>query len=436
MIDVRERVGAGGLRMRAVRQAKRAVRPSLVALTGLAIGFACFLYLVLHIDRTALVGSHEVAFAVDNANAVHPKVNEVRFKGIPAGKITKVEMRGIQPVVVVRLESRYGKVYRDARAVLRPNTPLQDMYLNIVDRGHRATGVASVSNPVPVSRTDTAVRISEVLDVFGGDERARLAHLLDDFGNGLDDRGAALRTAFADLVPFIRVAGNVTEQLGRNAPLTRRLVHNVGLLTSELGRREGQLRRLVDQGGATLTTLQAGSGDLDATLRELPGTLTAADSSFTAVRGVLGDLNGALAGLGPVADDLPASLAAVRRLADAARPAVVALGRPVSRLVPFTQALNPVSRSLSTSVTRLLPQVPALDKTIGVVDKCLPELNGFMQWDASMAKFGDAAGAVPRGNAVFGAASVGTASPYEAYIKVCAPGRAIGGRPATTKDEG
>jgi ABC-type transporter Mla subunit MlaD len=436
MSDIRDHVGAGNVRARILRQLKRSLTPSLVTLAAIAGTLACGAFLILRIDRTALVSSQQLAFAVGDAAGVVPKVDEIRFRGIPAGKIDKVELRGTQPVISVSLEKRYGPIYRDAKATLRPNTPLQDMYLNIVDRGTPAAGRATAGVPVAASQTDSSVSISSVLDVFQGDERARLAHLLDDFGNGLSDRGAQLRTAFADVVPFVTVAGRLTQQLNANAPLTKRLVHNVGVLTTTLGDRETALRRLVNQGAATLSTLQDGSGDLDRTLAELPPTLTAADRSFTAVRGVVGDVNGALTALRPVSARLPSALTSVRQLADAATPAVTRLRTPVHRLVPLASALRPASASLSESVSRLLPQVPALKRTVDAAAGCLPSLNGFFKWDASMAKFGDALGPAPRGNVVAGAQSLGVANPFEALEPSCAPGATIRNRPGRESDKG
>jgi ABC-type transporter Mla subunit MlaD len=417
------------------RQARRAVRPGIVSLFGIAIGFACFVYLTLQVERSRLTGAQSVAFEVSDASGVQPKVNEVRFRGIPAGKVSKVEMRGEQPVVTVDLEDQYGDVFRDAKATLRPNTPLQDMYINITYRGTPAAGKATADEPVPVTRTDTSVRIGEVLNVFEGDERARLSHLLDGLGNGLEDRGLRLKAAFAELVPFVQVAARITDQLAANDRQTRSLVHSTALLTSELGRREGELRRLVDASSATLSTLQASSGDIDRTLTELPRTVASADASFTAVRGVLGDVDGALTDLDPVADRLPEALKAVRSLTKAATPAVRALERPVERLVPLSRTLEPTAQALNEAVTRLQPQTDTLEKVITTASKCLPEIYGFMAWDASMAKFGDSLGAGPRGNAVFGAQSAGIQNPVEFAPDICVSGKPIGGRPARESDK-
>jgi ABC-type transporter Mla subunit MlaD len=433
--DVRDRIGSGNLRARLVRQSKRSLGPAAVIVAAFAVGIAGLVYVVLHVDRSALVSSREVAFAVNDAGGVVPNVDEVRFKGIPAGRITSVKLQGVQPVITVELAGSYGPVYRDAQATLRPNTPLQDMYLDILDRGTPAAGEASGSSPVPASRTDTSVQISDVLDVFSGDVRARLAHLIDDLGNGLADRGAQLRTAFVDLVPFVQMAGNITTQLAANAPLTRQLVHNVAILTTALGDHQQQLRLLVGQGSAALATLQSGAGSIDAALGELPPTLTAADSAFTAVRGVVGPVDGAVSSLSPIVAQLPGSLAAIRRLTARALPAVRALQSPIERLVPLASSLVPVSSDLNASATSLLPQVSAVTKVVDDVGGCLPQLNGFFQWDASMAKFGDARGAAPRGNVVVGLDSSGAiSSPFEFAPQACAPGTAIGGRPAVPGD--
>jgi phospholipid/cholesterol/gamma-HCH transport system substrate-binding protein len=428
MIDVRERVTDSGLRRRAARQAKRSLRPLIVVIATLGIGLACAIYLLLHIDKTALVSSSTYSFQVANANAVQPGVDEVRFKGIPAGKITSVSLQGTQPVITVDLESSFGPVYRNATARLRPNTPLQDMYLNITSRGTPSAGLASTTRQVPADQTSTAVSVSDVLNVFAGNERARLAQLLAAFGNGLADRGLALRTSFAELVPFVTQAGRITAQLNLHSGLTKQLIHNTGVLTTALGQRAQQIRLLVADGSRVAGTLGANSPALEQTLAALPPTISIADSALSALSGVLPSVNGAVASLYPVADRLPRALADIRTLTAVAQPAVIALRTPVAHLVPLARVLAPVSSNLSASVHTLLPQVPALTRTISDVGNCLPSLYGFFAWDASMAKFGDARGAAPRGNAVAGAQTLGIKNGFEFAPQACTPGTAIGGR--------
>jgi virulence factor Mce-like protein len=435
MID-RSRIGRGHVRAEIAREAKRAARPAVVVVAVMALGIVCLAYLVLQIDAPALIGTRQIAFAVDNANGVQPGLDEVRFKGIPAGKITGLSLRGVQPVITVALDDSYGRVYRNATAALRPNTPLQDMYLDILSRGTPSAGPASSSRPVPSDRTDTSIAISDVLDVFSGQVRERFAHVLNDLGNGLADRGARLRTAFVDAVPFVQLAGQITGELNSNAGMTRQLVHNTGVMMSALASRQQQLRTLVAQGSSVADSLQVRSDAIDATLQDLPSTLTDADAAFTAVRGVLPGVDGALESLYPVARRLPDALQEIEVLTAAATPAVQALQEPVQRLVPLADRLVPVSTSLDNSATRLRPQIPPVNRLISDVAGCLPSLSGFFAWDASMTKFADSRGPAPRGNVAFGLDQTGAlGSPFEFAFKSCSPGEAIPGRLPQPSDQ-
>jgi virulence factor Mce-like protein len=436
MIEVRDRRSERINRARLKLEVARAVRPTVVVVLGALVGLACAFYIVVHVSKTLLSNTYEVRFAVNDATGVVGGLDDVRIKGIPAGTISGVQMVGTRAVLTAKIQSKYGRIYRDARAQLRPNTALQDMYLDIVDRGTAAAGRATRANPLPEDQTSTAVNVDEVLGVFGAGTRARLRALLDNLGNGLRDRGAALRTAFAQLAPFVRTAGAISQQLAERSPLTRELIHNTAVLTTELGRRQRQLRVLLDAGSSTVTALQAGSGDLSATLRELPPTLSAIDSSLAAVRGVLPGVNGAARSLYPVAGQLPGALGAVRRLSASANPALHALQEPVGRLVPLAQTLVPLSANLDNAIRTLLPQVGTINHTTSDLAACQKGIQGFFQWDASMAKFGDVRGPVPRGNVVLGAQSSGVlASPSEFAPAACTPGQPIGGRVPTPADK-
>ena len=436
MIEVRDFLSDRITKARLELELRRSIRPAVIVAVGLLVALAGAVYITSQVSRTLLSSTREIRVAVDDATAVVPGVNDVRFRGVPAGTITAVDMDGTQPVLTVKIQKKYGTIYRDARAALRPNTALQDMYLDILDRGTPAAGEVGNDTPLASAQVDSAVNINDVLGVFKADTRTRMRTLLDELGNGLDDRGARLRTAFVELVPLLEVAGSVSKQVAQRRPLARRLVHNTALLTTELGRRDRELRTLVRDGGTTLQTLQAGARDLDATLLQLPRTLTATDASFTAVRGVLGEVDAAVRTLRPVARQLPASLTALRSLATSAAPAVRALQRPVGELVPLARALRPLSDDLGRAVRALNPQTDTIDHLTKQLVNCEKGLQGFFQWDASMSKYGDIRGPVPRGNVVFGLQSSGVISdPSEYAPQACTPGKAIGGRLPTREDE-
>jgi virulence factor Mce-like protein len=430
MIEVRARRTERINRARLQLEAKRAARAAVVVLAGLAVGLACALYIGLHVSPTLLSSTFQVRFAVADASGIVPGLDQVRFKGIQAGSITKVQLIGGKPVLTAQIQGQYAPIYNDAQAQLRPNTALQDMYLDIVSRGTAAAGRTRYAQPLPAGQTSVSVNIDDVLNTFRADQRVQLRTLLDVLGNGLHDRGAALRTAFVDLVPLLKVAGNMSDQLAARAPLVRQLVHNMALLTGELGHRQGQLRTLLYGGSAMLTTLQDHSSDLAATLRELPPTMRAIDSSFAALRSVLPPVNEAVRSLYPIAAQLPSALASLRSLSGEANPALLALETPVTRLVPLAHALVPLSSSLHSALASLLPQVGTFNHTTQDLVSCQKGVQGFFQWDASMAKFGDVRGPVPRGNVV-----IGGGTPNEYQPQSCTPGTAIGGVLPAAKDD-
>jgi ABC-type transporter Mla subunit MlaD len=357
-------------------------------------------------------------------------LDQVRFKGIPAGTITNVKLVGGHPVVTAQIQHQYGPIYQNAQAELRPNTALQDMYLDIVDRGTPSAGRAQYAQPLRDTQTSVTVNIDDVLNTFRSDQRVQLRRLLDALGNGMRDRGAALRTAFVELVPLLRVAGRMSNQLAQRAPVMARLVHNMALLTTELGRRQSQIRTLLYAGSAVLTTTQNSSSNLAATLHQMPPTMSAIQSSFGALRGVLPRVNTAVQSLYPVAAALPGALVAIRRLSAVADPAVQALQSPVGQLVPFARALVPLSSNLYRAIAALLPQLGTINHTSTDLVRCEKGIQGFFQWDASMSKFGDIRGPVPRGNLVLGAGT-----PNESPPQACTPGRPIGGAVPTPGSE-
>ncbi|MHB8694122.1 MAG: MlaD family protein [Solirubrobacteraceae bacterium] len=439
MIDVRdyrtERMNSERLKL----ELKRSLRSGVVVAIALVAGLLIALHIAGNIGASPTTSTQSVSFQVTTANDVVAQSDEVRYLGIPAGRISSVTMVGTHPVITASFDTQYGHIYRNAIAIVRPNTALEDMYLDIVNPGTPSAGLAGTAgaggDPIPTGHTDTSVNLDDVLNTFNTDARASLRSLLDDFGNGLADRGASLRQGFVAAVPFIQLAGRLSQQLAQRAPLVRALVHNTAVLTSYLGRNQLTLRQLISSGSQTLGTLESNSGNLGATLSALPPTLTELRSSLASVSGVLPAVDTALRSLYPVANNLPTSLRAVRRLSAAASPAVHALQTPVAKLVPLARYLVPLSGSLAQAVTRLQPQVPVFNKTTGDLAGCRTGVQGFFEWNPSLAKYGDIRGQSPRGNVAAGAQSTGfLTDPFEQPEPACTPGTVVGGRVPTIAD--
>jgi len=421
--DPRRRITEGVTRARLKTEARRAWRPSMIFLAGLALTFAIGASLFASISQIFGKQTYEVRFAVDEDYGVFEGFDDVRFRGVPAGTITKVERDGARLIVVATIRKDEGVVYKNARAQIRPITPLNDVYLDVVDPGTPDAGRADPQRPLDERQTETSVTVPDVLNIFDADVRGSTARLLDDLGNGMDDGGARLRRSFVALGPFLRQAGALTEQVAARQHATRRLIHNTAVLTRELGRRETELKRLVETGAATVGTLGGERDGLDRTLSELGPTVTELKASLAAVRGVVTDVDTGVKSLYPVAGKLDKALGSLRSLNTTLGPAVTGLRGPVRTLVPWVRELDAVADRLEPIAKALRPQAPTLNRTTQRVVDCEQGVIGFFQWNTSLSKFGDENAPIPRGNLAFGVPAAGLpGEPLRQPIQACAPG--------------
>lgn len=436
MRDPRLNVSRGLSVARLKLQTRRATRPLGVVIVGLAVAAAIMLYIGLQTSRTLFDDTGELRFQVADATGIVANSDDLRVSGVPAGRLTKVDRTEDGRIIVTaQVKKDFGPFYRNARAELRPVTPLQDMYLDIVDRGTPDAGKLDGSQPLPASQTQIPVSVADVLNVFRPTTRAHLASLLNNLGRGLQDHGDDLRRAFVVAAPLLKSAEDLATAFATREHTVKELVHNTSSLTAELSRRNVQLRTLIRDGSTAAAAVADQSGPLDQTLRELPLALSQINGTFRNVSAVLPDVDLAVDRLGPVARDLPRSLAAVRRLTRSANPALATLRAPVGKLVPLAKTLPPLARSLQTTVSALRPQVPVFDRATVDAAKCKKGIAGFFIWNTSIGKFSDVRGPTLRGNLAAGANVTSVAgSPFDFAPTACVGGTIVGGRPPEDKD--
>lgn len=420
--DPRTRRSSGVSGRRLAQESRRAARHLLIIVAGTALLVAIAAWFVLNISQTFGRSTYDVRFAVNNAFGIFAGADEVRFRGVPAGTIEAVERHGTQLVILARIRSQYGPVYRNAHAELRPITPLNDVYLDITNPGSPNAGRALAGQPLPQSQTTTSVTVPDVLDGLTSDARAGAYRLLDNLGNGLADGGLKLRQAFVQLGPFLQDAGVLTREVALHQAETEQLVRDTAVLTATLATRQAQLRRLVATGAATFGALAQSSGDLNATLTQLAPTAEQLNSTLASVRSVLGTVNGGLTSMLPVAGALPSGLRDLRALAAVLGPAAERLTPAAGAMTPFVERVRDLLGPTSQITAGLLPQTPVVNRTATDLVKCKTGVIDFFQWNASLTKMGDTTGGpVPRGNLAFGIPSPNT-QVLRDPIQSCSPG--------------
>src|SRR5581483_2923434 len=173
-------------RERMALEVRRASGPA-VALLALIIASIVCAAIIFRNDGVTLPwdSTYTRQIALDNAKGIVPDKQTVRLAGVTIGRITGVDLIGGRPVATISIDPKYGPLYNNAVIRLRPETPLDDMYLDIVSRGTPSAGQLASGRILPAQRTQVPVDISSVLNVFNADTRTRVKASIDALGQSL-----------------------------------------------------------------------------------------------------------------------------------------------------------------------------------------------------------------------------------------------------------
>ncbi len=376
----------------------RARKPvALLLLTALCAGTASWVIFKNQTFKRPWTDYYEVTAQFEDVKGITDGTQQpVRIAGVQVGVVRKNELINGRPVLTIALERQYAPLYRDARMRIRPVTPLQDMFVTIEDRGSPAAGELREGELLTAERTVSPVDISRVMNAFDAPTRDRLGHLLNSLGEGLADRGDSLRAAFAESVPFLVAARDVSAALADRKQALARFVRNFGRVTTELGRRDRQLASLVRNGNSSLGELAENDEAFAATIEEMAPTLTELQRSLGALRVAEEDIDPALRALRPVADRLGPGIAALGRFSREATPALRALRAPVRKLRPFAVALAPSMTSLDQAFREMTPDTPKYYRLTKTFAACRDSFKRMLHATAWVMNYGDALSAYPR----------------------------------------
>ena len=351
---------------------------------------------------------YELEAEFQTAQAVVPGQGQtVDIAGVPVGEIGAVDLQNGVAVVKMKIRKKYAPVYRDASLLLRPKTGLKDMIIEM-DPGNPRAGAYKEGETIPVTQTSPDVNLDEILASLDGDTRSYLAILLDAGGQALGDPGssAALRETFKRFEPTSRDVKKITGLLSERRGNTRRVIHNFRLLTGELGKKDTQLAQFVDSSNANFEALAQQDANIRDALRELPPTLTQAETALGKTESLANQLGPTLQALRPTARELGPALRATRPFLRQTTPIIK------NQLRPFAREARPAVRELRTAATRLQPVTPRLTRTFGVLNSLFNTLaynppgkeEGYLFWaswvnHAGASIFGtqDAHGPIRRG---------------------------------------
>ena len=307
----------------------------------------------------------------------------VDIAGVPVGEIGTVELVDGRAIVTMKIRRRFTPIYRDATALLRPKTGLEDMVIELAP-GSRSAGEAPEGFTIPIENTLPDVKLDEVLAQLDTDTRDYLRLLVAGAGEGLRDQGQTLSSDFRRFLPTARDLAKLNTGLAERQQAIRESIHSFGVVVDALAEKDRKLTELVGSSDVVFRRFAEQDANLRAALQELPPTLRTTTSALAKADEFADVLGPTLEGLRPAARALAPSLRQTRPFLAETTPVIR------DQLRPFAVAARPTVAKLRPAARDLAALTPNLVKTFRVVNYLLNELaynpegeeEGYLFWGA------------------------------------------------------
>ena len=324
----------------------------------------------------------------------------VTIAGVQVGQVGGVTLHNGQAVVTMNIYKQYAPIYRNATVLLRPRTPLKDMYLEL-DPGSRAAGAVPNGGSLSAASTQPDVDLSEILSSLDSDTRNYLILLLSSGAQAFHNPGATgvapspsavadLQGTFKRFAPLDRDTQRFATLLATRRRNIRRAIHNLNLVANAFGGVQGQLASLIRASDTNFSAIAANDAQLQQTLTEFPPTLRQTQQTLAKVQSFATASTTTLQQLQPFARNLGPALKASRPLFRDTTPVIA------NQLRPFSIAVQPLARTLAAGAPKLKATIPSLSSSIAVLNTLLNELahksggsQSYLFWGSWLAHIAD-----------------------------------------------
>jgi phospholipid/cholesterol/gamma-HCH transport system substrate-binding protein len=357
----------------------------------------------------------------------------VTIAGVQVGQIGGVQLEGGRAVVTMNIYKKYAPIYSNATVLLRPRTPLKDMYLALDPGTSRAApipggGELSAASTAPVIDTDQILSSLDadtrgyvLLLLAGGAQLFRDTPPNGSVGSPFPEAAAApspaavadLRGTLKRFAPLGRDTRTFATLLATRRRNIRRAIHNLQLVSTSLGSVDSQLASLIRASNTNFSAISSQDANLQSALTLLPSTLQQTTQTLGKVQAFANQSGPTLQALLPFAHAFGPALQASQPLFRDTKSVIQ------SQLIPFSappsvsnQSLQPLAKTLTSASTNLSKATPKLSSSIGVLNALFNELayqprggrQGYLFWGswlshivANLASQQDAHGPIVRG---------------------------------------
>jgi phospholipid/cholesterol/gamma-HCH transport system substrate-binding protein len=278
---------------------KRAIiihRKDFAAIIALLLGaIAVGGYILLHQPAFTLFKSYYTVKAQFSTGAAvtSGQGQTVDIAGVEVGQIGGISLQDGHAVVTMNIYKKYAPIYNNATVLLRPRTPLQDMYLAL-DPGTKSAGAVPPGGMLGVASTQPDINTDQILDSLDADTRNYLLLLLaggaqlfqnpNDPSAGLsEDAVDSLRGTFKRFAPLNRDTRTLTSLLSQRSYEISHAINGLQKVTRAVGGVDGQLTSLIKSSNTNFQAISSQDAALESGLSLLPGTLQETSTTLTKV---------------------------------------------------------------------------------------------------------------------------------------------------------
>jgi phospholipid/cholesterol/gamma-HCH transport system substrate-binding protein len=340
----------------------------IVGFALLAIGVGA--YILIH-QRLQLPFQSRYTLTAEfpNTEALTPGLGEpANVAGVKVGEISSAKLVDGRSVVTMSIDpGKLRHVYANARATLFPNTPLQDMEIDISPGGPPAPLLRS-GQMIPVDSTQVPIPSDSLLNALDADTRDYFTSLVAGTGAGLAGRGPDLRALLRALGPTSRQIRELSDALAARRVALQRVIHNLSALAVAASAKDRQIGQVVAAGKETLHAIASQDQALARSIALLPGTLGQAQRTLSDATAFTNQLGPTLQALEPGARKLPSALHSADKLTRASLPVLH------NDVAPLVRAAIPVLTNLLPAARDLVASTPDLTNVAQLVEYLANEL--------------------------------------------------------------
>ncbi|MBV9313158.1 MAG: MCE family protein [Pseudonocardia sp.] len=300
--------------------------------------------------------------------------NDVKSSGVKVGQVADISLVNGVAKLALELQPSAFPLHSDAQATVKPVSLLGERFVDL-NSGSASAPLLPDGAAIPVSQTHLQTDLDQVLNIFDEPTGQALAAMIAVLGEGFKGNGADVDAALKALAPSMNKTDQFVKVLQDQNTVLNQLVENLEPVARSLAVDDGKtIDNLIGTATSLLNTTAVNQAALQDTLKELPGT-------FTAARATLGNLADAsdptrdtLHSLRPVTDNLVDISHELINFTDAADPALDKLVPVLERGRVLLEAIQPVAVNLhrlgpdfTRTTTGLSPIVREASKNINAV---------------------------------------------------------------------